>query len=160
MEIEEGKNSHLKGSENIFHKIKEENFPNLKKEMQMPINIQEAYRILSRWDQKRKFFPQIIIITLNLQNKETILKDQGENSKQHVKTNLSELHLTSHHRLKKPEGLCQTDTKDPQRPQMSVQVTIPSRIFNYHRGRKNILLDKTKFKQYLPTNSEIRHYRG
>ena len=40
--IEEGEESELKGPENIFNKIIEENFPNLKKEM--PINVQEAYR--------------------------------------------------------------------------------------------------------------------
>ena len=38
--IEEGKELQLQGPENIFNKIIEENFPNLKKEM--PINIQEA----------------------------------------------------------------------------------------------------------------------
>ena len=41
--IEESEESQLKGPVNIFNKIIEENFPNLKKEI--PINIQEAYRI-------------------------------------------------------------------------------------------------------------------
>jgi hypothetical protein len=40
--IEEGKDFQFKGSENIFNKTKEENFPNLIKDM--PMNIQEAYR--------------------------------------------------------------------------------------------------------------------
>ena len=40
--IEEGEESQLKGTENIFNKIIEENFPNLKEEM--VINVQEAYR--------------------------------------------------------------------------------------------------------------------
>ena len=40
--IEEGKEPQLKGPENIFNKIIEENFPNLKEEM--VINVQEAYR--------------------------------------------------------------------------------------------------------------------
>ena len=40
--IEEGEESQLKGPENIFNKIIEENFPNLKEEM--VINVQEAYR--------------------------------------------------------------------------------------------------------------------
>ena len=40
--IEEGEESQLNGSENIFNKIIEENFPNLKEEM--VINVQEAYR--------------------------------------------------------------------------------------------------------------------
>ena len=40
--IEEGEESQLKGPENIFNKIIEENFPNLKEEM--VIKVQEAYR--------------------------------------------------------------------------------------------------------------------
>jgi hypothetical protein len=50
--IEEGKELQLQGPENIFNKIIDENFPNLKKEM--PINIQKAYRTPIRLDQKRK----------------------------------------------------------------------------------------------------------
>jgi hypothetical protein len=41
----------LKGPANIFNKIIEENFSNLKKEMTM--SIQEAYRTPNRLDQKR-----------------------------------------------------------------------------------------------------------
>ena len=36
--IEEGEESQLKGPENIFNKIIEENFPNLKKEMTINIH--------------------------------------------------------------------------------------------------------------------------
>ena len=68
---EEGEDSQSKGLENIFNKIIEENFPNLKKEM--AINVQEAYRTSNRLDQKRKFSCHIIK-TLNAQNKERILK--------------------------------------------------------------------------------------
>jgi hypothetical protein len=48
--IEESEDSHLRGPVNIFNKILEENFPNLKKEM--PMSIQEAYRI-----PEKKFVP-------------------------------------------------------------------------------------------------------
>jgi hypothetical protein len=41
----------FKGPENIFNKIIEENFPNLKKEM--PINLQEAYTTPNRQDEKK-----------------------------------------------------------------------------------------------------------
>ena len=51
MEIEESEDSQLKGPVNIFNKVIEENFPNLKKEM--PMNIKEAYRTPNRLDQKR-----------------------------------------------------------------------------------------------------------
>jgi len=49
--IDENEDFQLKGQANIFNKIIEENFPNLKKEM--PMNIQEACRTPNRVDQKR-----------------------------------------------------------------------------------------------------------
>jgi hypothetical protein len=49
--IKESDDSQLKGPVNIFNKIIEENFSNLKKEM--PMNIQEAYRTPKRLDQRR-----------------------------------------------------------------------------------------------------------
>ena len=74
--IEENEDSQLKGPENVFNKIIEENFPNLKKEM--AIKVQEAYRTPNKWDQKRKSSHHIIIKTLNAQNKERILKAARE----------------------------------------------------------------------------------
>ena len=62
----------LKGPANIFNKIIEENFPNLKKEM--PMNIQEAYRTPNRLDQKRHYSQYIIIRKTNVLNKDRILK--------------------------------------------------------------------------------------
>jgi hypothetical protein len=61
-----------KGPVNIFNKIIERNFSNLKKEM--PMNIQEAYRTPNRLDQKRNSSCNIIIKTPNSLNKERILK--------------------------------------------------------------------------------------
>jgi hypothetical protein len=46
--IEESEDSQLKGPENIFNNIVDENFPHLKKEM--AINIQEAYRSSNKLD--------------------------------------------------------------------------------------------------------------
>jgi len=66
--IEESEDSQLKGPVNIFNKIIEENFPNLKKEM--PINIQEAYRTPNRLDQKRNSSCHIVVKTRDPQNKE------------------------------------------------------------------------------------------
>ena len=64
--IEEGE-VQLKSIENMFDKIIEENFPNLKKDM--PMKIQEAYRTPNRLDPKRKSPCHIIVKTLNIQNK-------------------------------------------------------------------------------------------
>jgi hypothetical protein len=69
---EESEDSQFKGPVNIFNKIIGENFPELKKEM--PMNVQEAYRIPNRLDQKRNSYYYIIIKTPNAQNKERILK--------------------------------------------------------------------------------------
>jgi hypothetical protein len=77
--IEESKYAQLKEPVNIFNKIVEENFPNLKKEM--PINIQEAYRTADRLDQKRNFSHHIIIKTPNALNKGRILKAVRDNVK-------------------------------------------------------------------------------
>ena len=54
--IEESEDFQLKGPVNIFNKIIEENFPNLKKEM--PMNIQKAHRTPNRLDHKRKLLRQ------------------------------------------------------------------------------------------------------
>ena len=69
---EDSENLQLKGPENVFNKLIEENFPKLKKEM--PMNIQEAYRTPNSLDQKRDSFCHIIIKTPNVLNKERLLK--------------------------------------------------------------------------------------
>jgi hypothetical protein len=51
--VDENEDFQLKGPANIFNKIIEENFPNIKKEV--PMNIQEAYRTPNRLDQKINF---------------------------------------------------------------------------------------------------------
>jgi hypothetical protein len=57
---------------NIFNKIIEENFSNLKRVM--PMNIQETYRTPNSMDQKGNSSCHIIIKTPNSSNKERILK--------------------------------------------------------------------------------------
>ena len=74
--IEESEESQLKGPVNIFNKILEENFPNLKKEM--PMNKQKEYRTPNRLDQKGNSSCHIIVKTPNTQNKQRILKSVRE----------------------------------------------------------------------------------
>ena len=64
--IDENEDFQIKGSANIFNKIIEENFSNLKKEM--PMNIQVAYRTPSKLDQKENSSGHIIIRTANALN--------------------------------------------------------------------------------------------
>jgi hypothetical protein len=70
--VDENEDFQLKGPANIFKKIIEENFTNLKKEM--PMNIQDSYRTPNRLDHKRNFSQHIIIRTTNALNKDRILK--------------------------------------------------------------------------------------
>jgi hypothetical protein len=70
--MDKGEDFQLKWPANIFNKIIEENFPNLKKVM--PMNIQEAYRTPNRLDQKRNTSRHIKIKTTNALNKDRILK--------------------------------------------------------------------------------------
>ena len=59
--VDEKEKFQLKRPVNIFNKIIEENFSNLKKEI--PMNIQEAYRTPNRLYQKRNSSRHIIIRT-------------------------------------------------------------------------------------------------
>ena len=71
--IEESEDFQHKGIINVFNKIIEENFLNLKKEM--PMNIQEAYRTPNRLEQKRNSSHHVIIkAPPNALNKKRILK--------------------------------------------------------------------------------------
>ena len=72
-----------KGTKNIFNKITEENFPNLKKEML--IKVQDAYRISNRQNQKRDFSQHIVIKTPNVQNNEdSVLRSFKGKRKSHI----------------------------------------------------------------------------
>ena len=95
--VDENEDFQLKGPANIFNKIIEENFPNLKKEM--PMNIQEAHRTPNRLDQKRNSSCHIIIKTPNAQNKERILKAVREKGQKHIQAEIFKLHQISHQRL-------------------------------------------------------------
>ena len=78
--VDENEDFQLKGPVNIFIKLIQENFPNLKKEMAM--NIHEAYRTQNRLGQKRYSSRHIIIRTTNALNKDRILKsvrEKGQN---------------------------------------------------------------------------------
>ena len=66
--VDENEDSQLKRPANIFNKVIEENFQYLKKEI--PMNIQEAYRIPNRLDQKINSSRHIIVKAPNALNKE------------------------------------------------------------------------------------------
>ena len=80
--IDEKEEFQLKGLVNIFNKIIEENFLNLKKGMLM--NIQEAYRPSNSLDQKRNSSGHIIIKTPNAQNTKRLLKSSIEKGSSNI----------------------------------------------------------------------------
>jgi hypothetical protein len=62
----------MEGLGNLFN----ENFPNIGKDMD--IQVQEAFRILNRYDQKKNLLYHITVKTSSLENKERILKSAKE----------------------------------------------------------------------------------
>lgn len=62
----------------LTKKIIEENVPYSKK---APLKVEEAQRTSNRLDQKRQSYHHIIIKTLNVQNKERILKTARKKDK-------------------------------------------------------------------------------
>jgi hypothetical protein len=145
--IDENEDFQLKGTVNIFNKILEVNFPNLKKEM--PMNIQEAYRTPNRLDQKRNSSP-------NAQNKERILK--AVRDKDQLTDKGRPIRIT-------PDFL-------PEMMKASRSWTDVIQILREHRfqprllyptkfsitidGETKIFYDKTKFTQYLSMNPALQ----
>jgi hypothetical protein len=152
--IDENEDFQLKGPVNIFNKIIEENFPNLRKEMTM--NIQEAYRIPNSLDQKRNSSWHIIIRTTHALNKDRILKavrgkfqvtykgrpirnipDSSPETMKARRSCIDVIHTLREHK-------CQPRLLYPAK----VSITIDSETKKFH--------DKTKFTQYLSTNPALQ----
>jgi hypothetical protein len=65
----------------------------------MPVEVLDAYRIPNKLDQEKKFPFHIIFKTLNLQNKENVLKTAKKKAKQYKKGDPLELYQISQQRL-------------------------------------------------------------
>jgi hypothetical protein len=146
--------SQLKGPVNIFNKIIEENFPNLKKEM--PMNTQEAYRMPNILDQKRNFSCHIIIKIPNALNKERLL--QAVREKGQVTYKGRPIRIT-------PDFL--PETMKARRSWADVIQTLrehkfeprllcPAKLSITIHGETKIFHDKNKFTQYLSTNPALQ----
>jgi hypothetical protein len=151
--VEENKYSQLKRRENVFNKIIEENFPNLKKEVD--IKVQEAYRTSNKWEQKRNSSRYIIFKTLNAQSKERIFKVARE--KGQVTYNGRPIRITpdfSTEIIKAKRDwseVIQTLRKHKCQPRL----LYPTKLSINIHGESKIFQDKTKFKQYLSTNPAL-----
>uniref|UniRef100_A0ABK0LEB8 Nucleic acid binding protein n=1 Tax=Rattus norvegicus TaxID=10116 RepID=A0ABK0LEB8_RAT len=152
--VEESEDSQIKGPVNIFNRIIEENFPNLKK--RIPIGIQKAYRTPNGLDQKRNTSHHIIVKTPNAQNKERILKAVRE--KGQVTYKGRPIRIT-------PEF--SPETMKARRSWIDVIQTLrehncqprllyPAKLSINIDGETKIFHDKTKFTQYLSTNPALQ----
>ena len=151
--VEEGEQLQIKGPENIFNKIIEENFPNLKNDI--PMKVQEAYRTLNRLDQKKKKPSpcHIIIKTQNIQIKERILRAAKEKGKVTYKG--KPIRLTPDF-SKEAMKASSRGTSETKRPWMQTQTTIPSQAIVHYQRRKQMLWSK---KTANPTNSLHKTFR-
>jgi hypothetical protein len=152
--IDENEDFQLKGPINIFNKIIEENFPNLKKEM--PMNIQEAYRTLNRLDQKRNSSQHIIIITTNSLNKDRLLK--AVRGKGQVTYKGRPIKITPDFSPETMEArrswteVIQTLRKHKCQPRL----LYPAKLSITIDGETKLFHHKTKFTQYLSKNLALQ----
>jgi hypothetical protein len=118
----------------------------------MPINVQEAYRTPNRLDQKRNYSCHIIIKTPNSQNKERILavSEKGQVTYKGRPIKITPDVLTKTLKVRRSW----TDVKQTLREQKcQPRLTYLAKLSFTIDGETKIFYDKTKFKQYLSTNS-------
>jgi hypothetical protein len=145
--VDENEHFQFKGPANIFNKIIEENFPNLKNDM--PMNIKEAYRIRNRLGQKRNSSRHIIIRTKNALNKDRILKAVRE--KCHVTYKGKPVRITpdfSPETMKARRSwtdVIQTQREHKCQPRLLYPVKLSITI----DGETKVFQDKNKFTHYL-----------
>nr|AAY88223.1 nucleic acid binding protein [Rattus norvegicus] len=152
--IEESEDSQLKGPVNIFDKIIEENFPNLKKEI--PIGIQEAYRTPNRLDQKRNTSRHIIVKTPNAQNKERILKAVREKGQVTYKGRPIRITPDFSPETMKARRSWTDVIQTLREHKCQPRLLYPTKLSINIDGETKIFHDKTKFIQYLSTNPALQ----
>jgi hypothetical protein len=151
---DENEGFQLKGPANIFNKIIEGNFPYLKKEM--PMNIQESYKIPSRLDQKRNSSGHIIIRTTNALNKNRILKAVREKRQVTYKGRPTRITPDSSPESMKARrswtGVIQTLREHKCQPRL----LYPAKLSITIDGETAVFHDKTKLTQHLPMNPALQ----
>jgi uncharacterized coiled-coil protein SlyX len=152
--VDENEDFQLKGSANIFNKIIDENFPNLKNDI--PMNIQEALRTPNRLDQKRNSSQHLIIRTTNALNKERILKAVKE--KGQVTYKGRPIRITpdfSPETMKARKAwtdIIQTIRDHKCQPRLRY----PAKLSITIDGESKVFYDKTKFTHYHSTNPALQ----
>jgi hypothetical protein len=152
--VDENEDFQLKGPGNIFNKIIEENFPNIKKGI--PMDIQEAYRTPNRLDQKRNSSQHLIIRTTNTLHKDRILKAVRE--KGQITYKARPIRITPNFTPETMKArrswidVIQTLREHKFQPRLLYPVKLSITI----DGETKAFHDKTKFTQYLSKNPALQ----
>jgi hypothetical protein len=157
IEVDENEDFQLKGPANIFDKIIEENFPNLKKEM--PLNIQEAYRTPNRLDQKRNSSRRIIIRIANALNKERILKAVREKGKVAYKGRLIRITPDFSPETMKAKRSWTDDIQTLREHKCKPRLLYPAKLSITIDGETKVFHDKTKYTHYVSTNPALQRIK-
>jgi hypothetical protein len=152
--IDENEDFQLKGPVNIFNIIKEENFPNLKKEM--PMNIQEAYRTPNRLDQKRNSSPSIIIRTTTALNKDRILKAAREKGQVTYKGKNIRIRPDCSPEIMKSRRSWTDLMQTLREYKCKTRILYQAKHSITRDGETKVFHDKTKFTQYLSMNPGLQ----
>ena len=140
----------IKGPEDIFNKIIEENFPILKRDI--PMKVQEAYRTPNRMDQKKTSPRHIIIKTQNIQIKERILRAAKEKGQVTHKGKPIRLTLDFSMETMKARRSWIEVLQKLRDHGCKPRLLYPAKLSFTINGENKIFQDKNKFKQYVTTN--------
>jgi hypothetical protein len=146
--VDENEDFQLKGPANIFNKIIEENFSNLKKKM--PMDIQEAYRTPNRLDQKRNSSRHIIIRTTNGLNNDRILKAVKEKGQVTYKGRPIRITPDFSPETMKARRSWTDVIQTPREHKCQLRLLYPAKLLNTIDGETKVFHDKTKFTHTFP----------
>jgi len=144
----------LKRPANIFNKIIEETFPNIKKEM--PMNIQEAYRTPNRLDQKRNSSRHIIIRTTNGLNKDRILKAVMVKGQVTYKGKPIRITWDFSPETMKARRAWTDVIQTLREHKCQPRILYPAKLSITLDGETKVFHNKTKFTHYLSTNPVLQ----
>ena len=152
--VDDNEDFQLKGPANIFKKMIEESFPNLKNDM--PMDIQEAYRTPNRRGQKRNSSQYIIIRTRNALNKDRILKAVREKGQVTYKGRPNRITLDFSPETMKARrswtDVIQTIREHKCQPRLLYTAKLSITI----DGETKVFHEKTKFTHYLSMNPALQ----
>jgi hypothetical protein len=152
--VDENEDFQFKGPANIFNKIIEENFPNIKKEM--PMIIQEAYRTPNTLDQKRNSSRHIIIRTTNALNKDRLLKAVREKDQVTYKCKPIRITPTFSPETMKARRAWGDVIQTLRKHKFQARLLYSAKLSITLDGETKVFQDKTKFTYYLSMNPALQ----